>query len=240
MLKRGKKSVLPSHADKNKLADDFVDFFSEKVQKIQDTFPPIDRAKIHEHSVENVPVLNCIEQVTEDELRKIISTTKSKSCNLDPIPTTLLKATIDPLLPTLCKIVNKSIESNTFPDAFKTATVTPILKKPSLSAENMSNYRPVSGLAYVGKLIEKIVVTSFNNHITRHDLDEKYQSAYRPFHSVETVKVFNDVLISLENGKGVMLVLLDLSAAFDTVDPNILVERLENSFGITGSASEWT
>ena len=106
----------------------------------------------------------------------------------------------------------------------------------------MSNYRPVSGLAYVGKLIEKIVATSFNNHITRHDLDEKYQSAYRPYHSVETalVKVFNDVLISLENGKGVMLVLLDLSAAFDTVDPNILVERLENLFGITGSASEWT
>ena len=104
----------------------------------------------------------------------------------------------------------------------KEALVTLLLKKASLDPEVLKNYRPVSNLSFVSKIIEKVVATHLNEHF-RINLMEDIQSAYRQFHSTETALlcVKNDILIARDQTKMVSLVLLDLSAAFDTIDHNI-------------------
>ena len=165
----------------------------------------------------------------------------SKTCGLDPVPTQLLKSSLDALLPTLTKIVNSSLTSSTVPSTLKSATVTPLLKKSTLNSEDMKSYRPVSNLPYVSKLVEKIVVKRLNAHMSSHSLHEYYQSAYRMYHSTETalLRVHSDILQAVDNKKCVYLVLLDQSAAFDTVDHSILLRRLEDSVGVSGQALDW-
>ena len=137
------------------------------------------------------------------------------------------------LLTIICKIVNISLQSSTVPDNFKQAIVTPLLKKPSLDIENMKNYRPVSNLSYVSKLTEKVVMSRFNAHLDTHKLREPLQSAYRAKQSTETalIKVLNDILCVVDDRQCVLLVLLDLSAAFDTIDHDKMLFRLKELFG---------
>ena len=131
-----------------------------------------------------------------------------------------------------------SLLSAIVPVCLKAASVTPLLKKSSLDREDLKNYRPVSNLPYLSKLIEKVVVKRLNAHMTAHNKHEYYQSAYRSFHSTETalLRVHNDLLQAVDNKQCVYLVLLDQSAAFDTVEHSILLSRLENAVGVTGSA----
>ena len=124
------------------------------------------------------------------------------------------------------------------PDSLKTAAVTPLLKKSGLDVDNFNNFRPVSNLPYLGKLIEKVAVSQMEGHMTDHNLHEDFQSAYRAHHSTESalLRVSNDVLRAIDRRKCVLLTLLDLSAMFDTVDHARFLTRLENDFGVTGKA----
>ena len=160
---------------------------------------------------------------------------------MDPIPTSLLKECLDCLLPVIVKIVNYSFASNTFPDALKIAIVLPLLKKILLDIENKKNYRPVSNLPFLGKVIEKTSVGRFSEHTAVHNLEALLQSAYKQFHSVETalLRVYDDMLNAIDRGQHVLVTLLDYSAAFDTIGHSILFRRLQDSYGITGDALEW-
>ncbi len=117
----------------------------------------------------------------------------------------------------------------------------PILKKPQLDAESLNNYRPVSNLPFVSKIIECVIAACLNNHIDRHSLGEPLQSAYRQCHSTETalVYVINDLLISLDCKQSVLLVLLDLSVAFDMVDHALLLDCLRSRIGLEKDALDW-
>ena len=200
-----------------------------------------DGKSVPDDDVALIPELSSLATITEAELRKIIMSSNSKSCHLDPLPTSLLKECLDCLIPTLTRIVNLSIASHSFPLNLKSATVVPLLKKPSLDSNDLKNYRPVSNLPYISKIIEKCVVKQLNTHLSENALHPPLQSAYRQHHSTETaiVKVVNDVLCAMDSKKCVLLVMLDLSAAFDTVDHEVLFHRLNHSFGITGSALKW-
>ena len=105
----------------------------------------------------------------------------------------------------------------------------------------MKNYRPISNLSFISKLIERAVATEVNQHVHNNKLGEPLQSAYRPLHSTETalLRVKNDILHSIDDHKAVALVLLDLSAAFDTVDHTIVIQRLEQVFGLDGLVLSW-
>ena len=105
----------------------------------------------------------------------------------------------------------------------------------------LKNYRPVSNLAFVGKVIEKVVAQQLTHHLTANNLHEKFQSAYKALHSTETalLKVQSDILESVDAGNVVVLVMLDLSAAFDTIDHNMLFDRLVSRFGVTDAALLW-
>ena len=123
----------------------------------------------------------------------------------------------------------------------KRAIVRPSLKKPSLDYQLYKNYRPISNLMFLSKCCEKVVASQFISHLRENKLEETFQSAYKMGHSTESalLRVHNDVLCGLDKGRCVMLVLLDLSAAFDTVDHGILPLRLSKSFGVQGSAYIW-
>ena len=124
------------------------------------------------------------------------------------------------------------------PDALKIASLlpTPTLKKPTADFKQFTNFRPISNLKFIPKLVEKSVAVQLTKY-----LDETFQSAYKEFHSNETalLRVHNDILCSLDQNKSVILLLLDLSAAFDTVDHAILISRLSNRFGVKGTALAW-
>jgi hypothetical protein len=145
------------------------------------------------------------------------------------------------LLPFIVSIVNSSLESGIVPDRFKQAIIRPLLKKPGLDPNVLSNYRPVSNLHFIGKVLEKVVLAQLDEYLSDFNLYGKMQSAYRKAHSTETalLRVYNDFLTSIDKGKEVVLVLLDLSAAFDTIDHRILVSRLSNDYGITGVVLSW-
>ena len=109
--------------------------------------------------------------------------------------------------------------------------MSPLIKKLTLDCEILKNYRPVSNLSFISKLTERIASLQFIEHLKSNGLYEIYQSAYKQFHSTETalLRVQNDLLKSVDESGGAILVLLDLSAAFDTIDHEKLLKLLENN-----------
>ena len=245
LLQRNIEKPLPKYKSTSELAEEFSAFFANKISTIrqclsisrQDT---VDSQQPTELS-HGAPSLSNFGVVDEEEVRKIISTSLPKSCSLDPLPTSLLKENIDIILPSITKIVYKSITSGCFPSIYKTAQVTPLLKKSSLDPDTRKNYRPVSNLPFVSKIVEKVVASRLNTHMAQNSILEPSQSAYRKHHSTETalLRVQNDILQAIDRKKCVMLLLLDLSAAFDTIDHEILLQRLRVSGGVCGTALAW-
>ena len=125
-------------------------------------------------------------------------------------------------------LVNLSLQSANVPDSMKQALVTPLLKKDDLDPEVLKNYRPVSNLSFLSKVLERVVAARLTNYMTINQLHEPMQSAYRACHSTETalVRLQNVILRILDQGGAAILVLLDLSAAFDTIDHSILLSRM--------------
>ena len=154
----------------------------------------------------------------------------------NPIPTSLVLDCISVLLTPITNILNYSLQEGSFPSCFKTAHVTPLLKKAGLDTNILNNYRPVSNLSYISKVIEKAVARQINGHIARKGISNENQSAYRVFQSTETalLKIQNDIATSMDKGSAVGLVLLDISAAFDTIDHSILFNCLQHWYGIDG------
>ena len=119
--------------------------------------------------------------------------------------------------------------------------IRPLLKKPSLDYQEFKNFRPISNLAFLSKVIENVVALQLVDYIDNNGLCEVFQSAYRAHHSTETalLRVYNDITMSIDNQKSVVLVLLDLSAAFDTADHSLLLARLSTRFGTCDQALDW-
>jgi hypothetical protein len=232
-------SVIPSRDSPEILANQFADFFDKKIAKIRQEFSGV--TDVQEDIPDQPPLFCKFTLITEEELKKIIMSGNSKSCMLDPIPTTLLKDSLDTLIPVLTKIVNLSMTSSAVPSKFKTAVVLPLIKKVLLYREDLKNYRPVSNLPYISKLTEKVVVRQMNSHMTENNLHAMFQSAYREGHSTESalLYVLNDLLHAVDSKQCVLLTLLDLSAAFDTINHSVLLQRFEQAMGITGAALEW-
>ena len=179
--------------------------------------------------------------VPPDKLLSIICSTNPKSCDLDPVPGHLLKCLFPSILPVIHKIANLSLETGRMTEILKQAILKPLLKKPSLDSNDFKNYRPISNLRFISKTIEKCVAKQLIQYLDINDLGETYQSAYKRNHSTETalIRVHNDIAMAIDQHNSVILVLLDLSAAFDTVDHGILLSRLSNRFGNTGTVLGW-
>ena len=110
----------------------------------------------------------------------------------------------------------------------------PILKKADIDSVETKSYRPISNLLVISKLLERLIAKQLLSYLKDNNLLPDLQSAYRPHHSTETaiLKVLADILLALDSGNLVMLTLLDLSAAFDSVNHNTLLCRLRKSHGL--------
>ena len=165
----------------------------------------------------------------------------SKSSSVDFISTSLLKLCPSVFSELIARLANLSFSEGTFPAKFKAAAVTPLLKKPSLDPDNPSSYRPISNLNNLSKIIERLFLSRLYPHVTSSPNFNHLQSAYRPHHSTETalLHTFDNILNSADRSQPTLVVSLDLSAAFDTIDHSTLLSRLSTSFGVNGTALAW-
>ena len=219
------------------IADRFADYFMEKILTIR---KQLDTKDLFSPSPRHVETLRSFRLLSEEEVESIIKSLSSKSCELDVIPTNLLKDILPSILPLVTRLVNTSLKEGLFVETWKLAIVRPLLKKIGLDLIG-KNYRPVSNLPFLSKVLEKAALDQFIAHCDNHSLLPDYQSAYRKHYSCETalIKLTNDVLWSMENGKVSVVVMIDLSAAFDTVDHDLLLEVLETRFGIKDTCLKW-
>ena len=189
----------------------------------------------------NSPGLIQFDDASPDDIAKIIKNSPTKSCLLDPWPTFLVKDCLDILLPSITKLVNCSLSEGAVPDGFKSAVVTPLIKKSSLAKDDLNNYRPVSGLSFISKLVQRVVASQLSKHVSLHGLENENQSAYRRGHSTETalLSIKNQIHLSLARGEATAVVLLDQSAAFDTIDHDKLLDCLRKWFSVGGRCLDW-
>ena len=226
------------------LVNSFNSFFISKITKIHESIAntlassPISPFPTRQFSGTPISVL---QPVSSEEVLKLIHSLPNKSSPLDSLPTTLLKKYALTLSPILSKLANLSFSTGTFPSILKKAQVLPLLKKPNLDPTFPTNYRPISNLSTMSKLLERLLLSRLRPHITTSSNFSSFQSAYRPGFSTETalLHIFNNLSDICGKGNCAVMVGLDLSAAFDTINHQLLLERLKSDFGINGLAFSW-
>ena len=230
--------VLPSHTSSQDLANDFACYFENKITDIVSSFPPLAHDDIDFSLSSEVPKLDAFMLLNDEAVSKLRT---PKCSSLDPLPVSLLSSLYPTVVPAYREVLNLSLSTGNFPDSLKKACITPLIKKPSLCKDSLSSYRPVSNLSFLSKLFETAVANQLVSHFECHGLLHPHQSAYRKLHSVETalLHVTSSALCHLDSGRVVFLVLLDLSAAFDTIDHNALLNVMQSEFGISGTALAW-
>ena len=241
LVDKGSDIVLPDHDCDEQLANHFSDYFVKKIAKIQESFNPSCTA-----SVEVLPeqfsgsLLTTFEPTSVNELRNLIQDNGIKCSSADVFPPNLISDNLDLFLPVWTDYINTSFKEGSMV-GLKMAYIKPHLKDSSLDHNDLKNYRPVSNLPFLSKLIERVVLKRLNTHMERNNLFIPNQSGYKKGHSTETllIKITNDLLIASDKNTATVLLLLDLSAAFDTVNINKLLDILFTEIGIRGQALAW-
>jgi hypothetical protein len=245
LLGRVQENPLPARICDSDLANQFLDFFMNKIVKLRLELDSLQTNTINNSDTSCVRIpavegMNSFQPLTEADIQKLILGSKATTCELDLIPTTKLKEFLPHFLPVVTEIVNRSLETGVFPQAWKTAVVKPLLKKKGLTLE-MKNYRPISNLCFLSKILEKAGLQQVVEHVESNHLLPSYQSAYRRNHGVETamVKMYSDLLKAVDQQQVCVVVMMDLSAAFDTVDIPIMINILKQDFNISGTPLSW-
>ena len=231
------KTSIPTHGEIT--ADSFLRAFAAKVESVRSStasapLPEFIRDKC-------ASSFDQFDKISSDEARTLVLRAAEKNCALDPVPTWIIKKFIYDLAPFIAILMNTSTRSGLFPSTQKCAMVTPILKKPSLDPYDLSNYRPVSNLSFISKIMERSIQSQMDKYLEDHNLLPTKQSAYRKFHSTETAlrDILSDVHTAADAGQVTLLGLLDQSSAFDVIDHCILIDRLRHTFGFSGKVHEW-
>ena len=224
IIGRASENPLPKKDSDEQLPEEFAEHFMAKIMK---TWDALEYHPIYKSEHRDIDQLKEFQLLWENEVSKNIGKMSSKSCEIDPIPTTLLKKVLPSVIRPITSIVNNSIAKGIFAMTRKTAIIHPLLKKSGLALQ-LNNFRPVSNLSFLSQVVEDAVLQQSNKHCKDQDLFPDYQSAYWPSYSCETalVKIVNDILWAMENNEVTALMAIDLSAAFDTVDHSILIAVL--------------
>ena len=242
LLDKKQDVVLPTTGSDKELADGFSKFFHDKIAKLRAKF------KTSESQIKSNPLpshatrLCEFESTTEEEILKILTTHGVKCSPEDPVPVKVLKENMQVFIPIWKELVNFSLEVGEI-ECLKSSAVLPLIKQLDeiMDKDIFKNYRPVSNLLFLEKLIERVVAVRLNNQMMRNQLHCDRQYGYKVDHSTEylMMKVVNDLLTACDEKKPTIVLLLDLSAAFDTVDQEKLLEILRVEIGIEGTALKW-
>ncbi|KAM9502200.1 uncharacterized protein ACWYII_000077 [Salvelinus alpinus] len=220
-------------------ADDFVNHFEKKVDDIRSSFAKSNDTAGSAHTA--LPcALTSFSPLSPDEISRLVMAGRPTTCPLDPIPSSLLQTISGDLLPYLTSLINSSLTAGYVPSVFKRARVAPLLKKPTLDPSDVNNYRPVSLLSFLSKTLERAVLGQLSRYLSQNDLLDPNQSGFKTSHSTETALlcITEALRTAKANSLSSALILLDLSAAFDTVNHQILLSTL-SELGISGAAHAW-
>jgi hypothetical protein len=223
------------------MANQFNSYFTKKIHNIRQTMPMTSyNTSLSQSALSNCGPLSHFSSCSEQEISKLLKATGGcKSSFSDILPSNLLSYCCDDLVPYLTYLVNLSLSTGSF-ENLKEAYITPTHKNSS-KPNPMDNYRPVSDLSFISKLIERVVLARINEHLTENNLLNPNQFGYKKQHSCESLLTLftNDLFCNIENGKATVVVMCDLSAAFDTVDHQKLLSILEKTFFISGTSLQW-
>jgi len=221
-------------------ADQFSDFL---VKKVEDIRAYTANAQLHVFNASPHINLSQVNNITCEQIPSVIMKSLCKHSQLDPLPTRLLKRCVSQLAPFLTVLINSSLSQGMVPECMKVAIVTPLLKKPSLDTTDINNYRPVSNLSFISKLLEQedscpvislaVIAVIFGRCINPHIA---LITQLKPAYCKSTLISLNNLM---QGTSFSLLALLDLSAAFDTMDYDILLHRLERDFGLQQNVILW-
>ena len=242
LLDKKKSSVLPSHDSTTELAERFNKYFKDKICEIRKSFPPYETSLDDSGGSFTGTPLEVFKPATEDEIRGLVMKHGLKCSPDDPIPAALLKRVVDVFIPIWRELVNLSLAQGSM-ICLKCSILAPLIKALDslMDIEILKNYRPVSNLLFLSKLIERIVDLRTNDHMDVNNLHSSKQYAYKDEHSTELLltKVTNDLLLACDKKIPTLVMFLDLSAAFDTVDQGKMLKILHDDIGIRGVALKW-
>ena len=185
MLDRNKERILPSHSDPKQLANEFNDYYVEKIKKIRESIPNESSAIDYSRNFDGDERLGTFAPTSVDELNDIIEEFGLKTSVEDPIPCKVLQTILDIALPVFVDLINKSFAMGSM-EGVKQSVIDPLLKKAGLDIDNMKNYRPVNNLIFFSKLIERVVLKRLDQHMMINGLHEDTQFGYKKHHSTET------------------------------------------------------
>ena len=178
-------------------------------------------------------------QVSKSTIEKhLLRLKKSKSTGLDGLPPALLKDSASALCHPLCYIINLTLSSGIIPSIWKTAKITPVHK--SGPVDNPDNYRPISILPALSKIMEKVVYDQLMDYLESNSLLSSYQFGFRAKRSTKlaTTLFVDDIRFYLDSGNLVGAVFIDLKKAFDTIGHSVLLSKL-SAFGIFDIEHKW-
>ena len=220
------------------LANTFLDFFKDKIERIRTKCLPSDSPDPFLFPPAPPPKLINFIPATLTEIYRLIFASESKQCPLDSIPTFLLKLCFNELGPIITNLVNLSLFLKEFFHRHSNKLLSSLFSKNHLYPLMISTtFAQFQTSTLFPKFSKKLLPPVFNSHLSSYSLSSSFQSAYRILHSTETtlLKIHNDLILAMDRGEVTSFILLDLSAAFDTVDHSILLTRLQTCGVLQGS-----
>jgi hypothetical protein len=227
--------------DGNKMSDNFNKFFVQSVVEICESIKKVNNVNNNNNNNNNTlndTVLDKFNEINMDELKQIVRNLKNKTSSTDGVTVAAIKNTIDTCGAELLNIVNNSVRTGQFPGDWKTSMVIPVPKvsTPKLPAD----FRPINMLPIYEKILEIVVHKQLLSYFENNNIFYEFQSGFRKGMSTETAVQY---LVSkwkkiMDNDESIITVMLDLKRAFETIDRNILLRKLE-SYGVTGTALQW-
>ena len=239
------QKIFPSECTDRELVKLLSKHFFDKILTLRSSInSKSDESQLTENKVEcsvKFEQMDSFLPVSIKELQHLISSMNNKSSLLDSAPVSLIKECSDIIFSILQLIVNKSFKEAEVPCHLKQATITPICKCSDLDPENIKNYRSISNTTFLSKVLEKVAFSQISSYVHKNGLYNINQSGYKQNHSCETALLYiiNNIQQSIHDDNLTAVLMLDLSAAFDTIDHNCLFYKLHNYFGITGNALKW-
>ena len=237
IIGKNKEVTLPQEKDID-CANNLLNHFMDKIRKINDNlekyelFTPLPNSSNYK--------LEDFNEISADEVKKIIMELKPTTCGSDSIPSTVVKHHLNILLPIITRLINWSFKTGSFHRIWKKSIIIPLQKKVSQDTE-YANYRPVNNLPFLSKITEKAMIQQLNTYLETHCPLSNTVCAYRKNLSTEhaILKLLDTIYKNMDKQCVTLVLAIDLSAIFDMVNHSLLLKVLNKTYNIKGTALKW-